>query len=92
VSMTSFLVDILKKHPDSTYNDLMTRLNQQVHSFTMKMHKSVQKKRRERRKARGKHPYRRSGEHEEDKGEMDNFQDLQLGSITPVDMSRIFKL
>jgi hypothetical protein len=55
-----------------------------VHSFTMKMHNAVQQDRRTLRKARGKNLNHEDAEPEEDKGEMDNFQDLQLGSITPV--------
>lgn len=46
----------------------------------MKMHKHVQKHRRDLRE----NPDLRGAEPEEDKGEMDNFQDLQLGSITPL--------
>ena len=54
----------------------------EMHSFTMKMHGA----------ARAKHLRRKDEKitdsegsaEEEDKGEMDNFQDLQLGSITPL--------
>lgn len=49
----------------------------------MKMHSAVQEERRALRKTHGKNPDFRNTEPEE-KGEMDNFQDLQLGSITPV--------
>ena len=50
----------------------------------MKMHDAVQQDRRARRKAHGKIPILEDADFEEDKGEMDNFQDLQLGSVTPV--------
>ena len=50
-----------------------------MHSFTKKMHDSVKKESRARR-AEGK-----NGDPEDaDKGEMDNFQELQLGSLSPV--------
>lgn len=49
----------------------------------MGMHNTVRQERRARRKALGKNPNFQDAEPEEDKGEMDNFQDLQLGSITP---------
>ena len=49
----------------------------------MRMHNSVQKQRRAYHKAHGKNLHSEATEFE-DKGEMDNFQDLQLGSLTPV--------
>ena len=48
------------------------------------MHSSVQRRRSARRKARGKNRNPGGTEPEEDGGEMDNFQDLQLGSLTPL--------
>lgn len=50
----------------------------------MGMHSAVQRESRARRKAEGKITDSEDTDPEEDKGEMDNFQDLQLGSITPV--------
>ena len=51
----------------------------------MKMHGRVQKERRDRRKGDEKKTDSEDTEPEEEfKGEMDNFQDLQLGSRTPV--------
>ena len=47
------------------------------------MHGRVQEERRARRKVEG-HTDSEDAEPEEDLGEMDNFQDLQLGSITPL--------
>ena len=54
-----------------------------VHSFTTRMHGRVREERRARRKGEG-HTDSEDTEPEENKGEMDNFQDLQLGSITPL--------
>jgi len=55
-----------------------------VHSFTRDMHRRV-KERRARRIADRKNADREDAEPEEgSKGEMDNFQDLQLGSLSPV--------
>ena len=47
------------------------------------MHGRVQEARRARRKDEG-HTDSEDAEPEENQGEMDNFQDLQLGSITPL--------
>lgn len=56
-----------------------------MHSFTMKMHGRVQRESRARRKGDGKNMDSEGVNPEgEFKGEMDNFQELQLGSITPV--------
>lgn len=92
LSMTSFLIGILKKDQKLTYSQLMMQLNHEVYSFTRGMHSSVQRRRSARRKARGKNRNPEGTEPEEDKGEMDNFQDLQLGSLTPLNMDRIFAL
>jgi len=54
-----------------------------VHSFTRKMHDNVKRESRARHRAEGNNADSEDAE-EEFKGEMDNFQDLQLGSITPV--------
>jgi hypothetical protein len=49
------------------------------------MHSVVRQQRRDRREADRKNPsFKNAVAPEEDKGEMDNFQDLQLGSITPL--------
>lgn len=49
------------------------------------MHDAVKKERRERRKAEGMNTDSEDTDPEEGpKGEMNNFQDLQLGSITPL--------
>ena len=53
----------------------------EVHSFTRKMHRRVKKERRARRIANGKNV---DPEDAEPEGEMDNFQELQLGSLSPV--------
>ncbi|KAF9787772.1 caspase domain-containing protein [Thelephora terrestris] len=93
LSMTTFLIDILTKDPQLTYSQLMTSLNHKVYSFTRGMHSVVRQQRRDRREADRKNPsFKNAVAPEEDKGEMDNFQDLQLGSITPLDMDRIFML
>jgi hypothetical protein len=47
------------------------------------LHKFFQKESRDRRKAGGKISDSEGAE-SEDKGEMDNFQDLKLGSLSPV--------
>lgn len=91
ISMTSSLIKILKKHDRITYSDLMTLLNHEVHKFTLQMHKHVRKDRRSRRGIQ-RNASRRNTDPNEDKGEMDNFQDLQLGSISPLDMNRLFQL
>lgn len=55
-----------------------------MHSFTRKMH-DAERERHARRKADGKNTDSEDTEPEEEcRGEMNNFQDLQLGSITPV--------
>ena len=51
----------------------------EVHSFTRKMHRRVKKQRRARRIGRGN-----VDPEDEPEGEMDNFQELQLGSLSPV--------
>jgi len=49
------------------------------------MHDNVKRESRARHRAEGKNTDSEDTEPEEEsKGEMDNFQDLQLGSITPV--------
>jgi len=101
MSMTSSLIDILngsvppsqidapaertssEQRPQMTYAELMTRLNHEVHSYTRYMHVAAREKRLAGR-AEGAEP--------DDDDEMDNFQDLQLGSMTPLDMKRIFEL
>ncbi|KAF9787771.1 caspase domain-containing protein [Thelephora terrestris] len=101
VSMTSSLIEILngsvsppwidipvertssEQRPQITYAQLMTRLNHKVHSYTMDMHRYYREKRR---------VHRAEGTKPEDEYEMDNFQDLQLGSLSPLDMGRIFEL
>jgi len=89
--MTTYLIDILKKHPGITISGLMTHLSHRVHSFTMGMHGHVQRESRARRRGDGNKTDSDDTEPEEEpKGEMNNFQDLQLGSITPVDMDRPF--
>jgi len=50
----------------------------------MRMHGQVQKERRAHRKGDRKHTDSEYEDPEERKGEMDNFQELQLGSITPL--------
>ena len=67
-------MDLFIFHPDS----------HAVHSFTRKMHGSVRSDRRAHHKARKNAGSKDSELEEETNGEMDNFQDLQLGSITPV--------
>ncbi|KAF9787770.1 caspase domain-containing protein [Thelephora terrestris] len=92
LSMTTYLVDILKKNPRLTYSQLMTSLNYDVHSFTTKMHGAAHRE-HDRREADRKHGIYEDTVVKEDTGlEMDNFQDLQLGSITPLDMDRIVVL
>jgi hypothetical protein len=49
----------------------------------MEMHRYYKKKSRDRRAASGK-VSDSEGADTEDKGEIDNFQDLQLGSLSPV--------
>ena len=57
----------------------------EVRSFTRKMHGRVQKERRDRRKGDEKKTDSEDTEPEEEfKDEMDNFQDILLGSMTPV--------
>lgn len=92
LSMTSSLIGIIQKHPKITYSKLMTLLNHKVYSYTINMHKFVREQSRARRKGDGKNTYPGDSETDEDKGEMDNFQDLQLGSMTPLDMDRLFEL
>ena len=55
-----------------------------MYSFTRDMHRRV-KERRARRIADGEKAGREDAEPEEgSEGEMDNFQDLQLGSLSPI--------
>jgi len=93
ISMTTYLIDILKNHPEISISELMTRLNHAMHSFTREMHRRVQIESRARRKGDGKNTYFEDTEPEEEsRGEMNNFQDIQLGSLTPVDMDQPFPL
>jgi len=56
-----------------------------MHSFTIRMHGQVQRESRARRKGDGNKTDSEDTEPEEEfKGEMNNFQDLQLGSTIPV--------
>jgi len=55
-----------------------------VHSFTREMHNKVKRESHARREANGHADFEDVELGEESKGEMNNFQDLQLGSITPV--------
>lgn len=49
------------------------------------MHDNVKKESRARRRAEGKNPDPEDAEPEDgSKGEMDNFQELQLGSLSPL--------
>ena len=52
-----------------------------MHSFTRKMHRRVKEERRARRIAGGKNA---DSEGAEPEGEMNDFQELQLGSLSPV--------
>jgi len=91
LSMTTYLIDILRKHPGITVSGLMTRLNHRVHPSTIKMHGRVQRESRVRRKGDGNKTDSEDTESEEEsKGEMNYFQDLELGSTTPVDMDQPF--
>jgi len=92
ISMTNSLIKILsdEKRPQITYSRLMILLNHEVYSFTMRMHKINREKSHARRMANGN--FVDYGPDDEDRDEMDNFQDLQLGSRTPLDMGRIFIL
>ncbi|KAF9652770.1 peptidase C14 [Thelephora ganbajun] len=92
ISMTTFLIKILKQYPEITYSELMTRLNHAMYSFTMKMHDAEREKHARRKAGRKDTDSEDIKSEEESRGEMDNFQDLQLGSITPVDMDRLFRL
>jgi len=58
----------------------------EVHSFTRNMHRRVKKQRRAH---RGKNV---DPEDAEPEGEMDNFQELQLGSLSPVVRRNLFRL
>jgi len=62
--------------PRITYADLMTRLNHDVYSYTVRIHEAIRKSIDE-------------GTESDGEGE-DNFQNLQLGSSEPLDMN--FKL
>jgi len=81
--MTTCLIQILEQRPQITYSELMIRLNYEVHSYTMDMHEAFRKIRC---------ASRAQCEEPDDGGEVDNFQNLQLGSSTPLDMTRIFEL
>ena len=48
------------------------------------MHKAVREEKRARRRANGGHTDSDDTDPEEGEGEMDNFQNLQLGSLSPV--------
>ena len=55
-----------------------------VHSFTRRMHGRVQEESRARRRGEAHTDSEETDPEQDRKGEMDNFQDLQLGSITPL--------
>ncbi|KAF9475281.1 hypothetical protein BDN70DRAFT_883915 [Pholiota conissans] len=89
-SMTQVLVRLLMKNPHPTYQDLMTLVSHEIHAFYVDLHsraKMYKKKVQVVNKAKmliGKKI--RPG----DPVEMDNFQNPQLSTDRPMDMSRHF--
>jgi len=79
-SMTTFLIEILKKNKLPSYHHMMTELQHKLHSSMMEMHRYA------------KEQYQKGGNTGEYELEMNDFQDPQLGSITPLDMDDPFIL
>ncbi|KAF8905200.1 caspase domain-containing protein [Gymnopilus junonius] len=89
-SMTSVLVHILRKNPHPTLEDLMTDVSHQIHEFYLDLH---DRSREYKKKVRAANDMMvRSGKmpKEGDEVEMNNFQNPQLSSDKPLDMSRRF--
>lgn len=82
-SVTLALIKILKETPTPSFHDLMTRLNHHVHASTVEMHRYA-------REIREKGSAISS--ENEIKVEMNNFQEPQLGSISPLNMDDPFIL
>ncbi|KAJ3508179.1 hypothetical protein NLJ89_g5898 [Agrocybe chaxingu] len=87
-SMTQALVQLLRNDPHPTLHNLLTHVSHDLHRFYLNLHvkareyRKMIEKRNEERKKKGKKP--KLG----DVVEMNNFQNPQLSSDRPLDMSR----
>jgi len=85
--MTQALIKVLKNDPNPSLKDLLTLVSHDMHSFYLSLHESARKYKEEmkiynsRRRA-GRAPQKALSV------EMDNFQDPQISSPQPLDMSR----
>jgi len=84
-SMTLSLIEILKETPNPSLHSLMTRLNHRLHKSTMEMHRYAREAKRISR-------FSNSPDASVMEIEMDNFQEPQLGSISPLNMEDTFVL
>jgi hypothetical protein len=89
-SMTQALVKLLNETPNPRFDELMTAISHDIHRYYVDLHSRAREYRKliqrlnSQKIKQGKKP--RAG----DRVEMNNFQELQLSSDRPLDMSRHF--
>jgi len=86
-SMTQVLIKVLKNDPNPSLKDLLTLVSHDIHSFYLSLHDSAKTYKEQMKIYNSK---RRAGKEPKKvrSVEMDNFQDPQISSPQPLDMSR----
>jgi hypothetical protein len=85
-SLTMAMICTLRESPNPTLKDLMTRLSHRTYELSFRLHQTARQWKKDHRPPTGSPP----GEPLENPLEMDNFQDPQLASHSPLDMDAIF--
>ncbi|KAK7041496.1 hypothetical protein VNI00_009364 [Paramarasmius palmivorus] len=91
-SMTQSLVDILSRDPHPTFKDLMVKVSHEMHSRLLNIHQETKSYKKSKKLWRIRKRRKRSLEGDTKGLEMNNFQDPQLSSMRPLDMSKKWDL